>query len=214
MEKNRISINSPDKIILSEKKDKKIRIFIDMDGVVSNWEKAACDLLGIDDTEKELRDELKSGTKLEDTKHTNEEDMWKAIEKAGSDWWKNMSMFPWYKKLYNAMNKLGEVSFLTSNGNLFKHPKVAADGAKGKMECIYDNYQEEKPAMIVTHSKHFCANKDSILIDDSKKKVDAFKEWGGEAFLWPSAYQMLDGDLDVDNTIDELVEKIKDMKGS
>ena len=213
MKSNRVSINSPDKILLSGKKERKVRIFIDMDGVVTNWEKAACDVLGIDDNEKELRDQLKSGTRLEDTKYTNDDDMWGAIEDAGSDWWANMPMFPWYKKLYNEMKKLGEVSFLTSNGNLFKHTKVAADGAKGKAECIAKHYKEEKPSMIITHSKHFCANKDCILVDDSQNKIDKFEEWGGEAFLWPSAYKMLDGDLNVDDVIDELKEKIKEMKG-
>ena len=207
-----VNIQGPDKICIARKSEKKLRIFVDMDGVMSNWLKGCCEVCKIDSNSKEFRDATKDGIEVPDIKSNNitQAEMWDKIVQIGSSWWKELDLLPWANKLHDMISKHGEVAFLSSPGNLNKFPESVAEACKGKMEWIYKYFKDTPP--ILCQAKYLCASPNSILIDDSAKKVDEFIEYGGKAFLWPNQYSLMDGEIDLDETLEELELKIKSMK--
>jgi len=198
-----VKIQSPNNLKCGSKKEVKFICFVDMDGVMTYWLKAACDVCGIDIHEKDLYSKLKDENMLLDkTGYIKEKDMWSKIDKAGTDFWANLEILPWAKKLIAEMKKLGDVYFLTSPGTCIPAPS-------GKMEWIEKHFPDLLEKLIICKDKEMCANKNTILIDDSEKKIEAFRDAGGHAFLWPNCLKLLDEDIDVDETLEQLVEEIK-----
>jgi len=196
-----IRINGPNQIRIQSQKKDDFFIFIDMDGVISYWMKDACKLCGVDLDDKEIRDKLKSGIRLEDMGIVSDEEMWSLITEEGEDFWANLELFPWSKELVRRMEKLGDVFFLTSPGSCIHSPS-------GKMEWIKEHFGiEYMKKTIITKHKYMCAAPNRVLIDDEKNKVQKFREFGGHAFIWPDCLCLLDGDKDVNGVTDKL-EKI------
>jgi len=180
-------------------------IFIDMDGVISFWFKDACKLCDIDLNDKQIRDKCKNGIRLEDLGIVTDEDMWKKISDAGTDFWANLELFPWSKELIKRMEKLGDVFFLTSPGSCIT-------SASGKMKWIRKHFGNEYvEKIIMTKHKYMCAAPNRILIDDVKEKVEKFREFGGHALVWPDFLYFLDGEKDVNRVMDKLEKKIRSL---
>jgi len=200
-----VNIQSPNKIILAKKKKKKINVFLDMDGCISNWLQAACDLCDIDLNDEEIRQKIKKRDGFLDG-HVDEKTLWKNIKNEGVDFWANLELFPWSKKLYNTLEKLAdEFAILSSPG---KYPEIAASACDGKVIWL-DKHFNNKERYIFGYKKYLCASKNTILVDDSRNKIGPFIEAGGHGFRWPNPLELIDGDVDVDDTIEELVEYIK-----
>jgi len=176
-------------------------VMIDLDGVLVQWIGAVCGLSNIDINDEDIRAELKAGEYVCDLGIITEEDMWSKIEKEGTEWWENLELFPWTKKLVEEMEKLGQVYFLTSPGECTTAPS-------GKMAWIKKHFPDYITKFICVKDKWLCAAKNRILIDDSEKKIRKFREYNGHAFLWPNDLKLLDGDVDVDETIEKLKAEI------
>lgn len=201
-----MKICSPDKIILAKKKKENVRIFLDMDGVVAYWEKAAAESCDIDYEDTDIREKLKGGERLDDMVG-GDDVMWPKIDKAGEEWWQNLEKFPWADRLYEELNKLSDdFSFLTS-------PSSNPVCASGKIKWLQKHFGNKFKGFLIGKNKHLCAGPNTILIDDDKKKVKKFREYGGHAYLWPHPLVLLDGDKDPDDVIDEVIEQIKEIKG-
>jgi len=202
-----IRMQSPNKIIMAEKKKKKIKIFLDMDGVISDWLGAACKLCDIDLDDKDTRDGIKEANGYLEG-FVDEKLLWSKIEEAGVGFWENLELFPWGKKLYNKLKGLGdEFSILSSPG---KFTEIASIACKGKVLWL-DNHFNNKEDYILAYNKSLCASENTILIDDSQHKIDPFIASGGHGFLWPDPLSLLDGDVNVDETIEELVSYINNI---
>jgi len=201
-----VKIAGSNKIKLSYgPKKKEFLVYLDLDGVISQWLMAAGKSCDIDINDEDIRAELKDGTYLDETGLISEEDMWKKIESEGTDWWANLDLNPWAKKLVEEMEKLGTVYILTSPGSCVSAPS-------GKMEWIEKHFPDLLTKLIIVKDKWLCAGKNRILIDDSEKKIEDFREHGGHAFHWPNDLALLDGDIDVDETIEKLKEEIEEYK--
>lgn len=202
-----INIQSPNKIVLAKEKKRKIRILLDMDGVISDWLGAACKLCDIDLNDEEIREGLKKEKGFLEN-HVDEKVLWKNIEEAGVGFWENLELFSWSKKLYNTLKELGdEFAILSSPG---KFTEIASNACNGKVLWL-DNHFSNKEDYIFAYKKFLCASGNTILVDDSPNKIDPFIEAGGHGFLWPDPFSLIDGDINVDDTIDELVKYIKEL---
>jgi len=201
-----VKIAGPDKIKLSYgPKKKEFICMVDLDGVLTQWLMATCKTCDIDINDEDIRAELKDGTYLDEMGIISEEDLWKKIDAEGTDWWANLELAPWTKKLIKAMEELGTVYILTS-------PGVCTTAPTGKMEWIKKHFTEYIDKLIIVKDKWLCAGKNRILIDDSANKVEDFREHGGHAFHWPNDLALLDGDIDVDETIEKLKKEIEEYK--
>jgi len=175
-----------------------------MDGVLSNWMDKACETVDVDPTDDKIRSQLKGGAWLDDIRGIDEKDMWDKISAGGTDWWANLEIFDWSKRLVNRMKKEGEVYFLTSPGSCIPAPS-------GKMQWI-ENHLQMVEQLIIAKDKHLCAGPNRLLIDDSEKKIEAFRKNGGHAFHWPMQYRIDDGDENIDDVFEKLLYDIKGYK--
>ena len=202
-----VTSNKNGRILLAAKKKKKKKVFLDMDGVISDWLGSACKLCDIDLLDEEIRKELKANDGFLDD-YVDEKTLWKNIEDAGVGFWENLELFPWSKKLYKRLEEeADEFAILSSPG---KFTEIASVACNGKVSWL-DNHFGNKENYIFAYKKFLCASDDAILVDDSPNKINPFIEAGGHGFLWPNPLDLCDGDADVDDTIEELIEYIKNI---
>lgn len=201
-----ITIQSPNKIILAKNK-KKIKVWLDMDGVIANWLKGALDLCDVNLNDKAIRKKIKTEANiLEDSDIVDKDTLWANIRKEGIDFWQNLELFPWSKKLYQALEDVAdEFSILSSPGSF---PDVASQACAGKTLWLEKHFNNKRDYFF-GYNKHRCADEQSILIDDGQHKIDQFIEAGGHGFLWPNSLSLIDEDVDIDNIINELIQYIK-----
>jgi len=112
-----------------------------------------------------------------------------------------MDVLPWGKRLYDALNNLGDVIFLTS-------PADSSPCWSGKVEWVQKHFGKDCEIMI-GKNKWRCSTPNSYLVDDSKHKVLDFRKGAGNAYIWPNQYKLMDGDQDVNGVIEKLVKIIK-----
>lgn len=202
-----IKIKDPNEIRLAKKNKKRVIIFLDLDGVSSFWLKSAAKKCDIDIEDPEIREQLKNGKDLEDLVGGVDK-LWEKIGKEHKEekFWEELEIFDWAKKLVEELQKRGtDFCFLTSPSN---NPVCAS----GKVKWIKKHFGEKFKDFLIGKKKYLCATPHSILIDDNEKKCKKFEEYGGKIFLWPNAFKIIDGDINIDDVFEDLFEKIEKMK--
>jgi 5'(3')-deoxyribonucleotidase len=144
-----------------ENKDK-YKIYIDLDGVITNFNKAVKDMgYGpIENLEK------------------NPPKMWALITSKGIPFWQNMEWLEDGKKLWQLLQPYNP-TILTAR---IKDPKSVT----GKHIWIEKNFGKDfKNYKIVSRkNKQLFASPSSILIDDKDKNINEWKEAGGIGILY------------------------------
>jgi len=85
IKKEQTYIPMRDKICLGQKNKNKVRIGLDMDGVVFNWITKCCETIGLDTSDPKIRAELKKGTRINKLQNISEKNMWDQINAAGTE---------------------------------------------------------------------------------------------------------------------------------
>ena len=176
---------------------KRFTVFLDMDGVITNWYRGF-DLLFKDEISGLERDELKEFYRknqfVEDCPSRPREywESWKdRSNENNGQWWRDLKPLPWAKELYQSLYDcpfVEEVAFLTSPG------KDYTLCWERKREWLKEHIGTDN--VVITPYKYHCAKPSAILIDDTQKHVDQFKEHGGQAFRWPNQEKMMDFRID------------------
>lgn len=162
-------------------KNKK-NIFLDMDGVIVDWNSSALDLLGMRD-DYEIKSRMKKGETLENIVPG----LYEMVLNEKEDFWEKLNLFEWSKELYDYLDKKGDLYILTSSGNFQKRGANFLQYAiSGKLKTLEKHFPNANP--IFACSKYVCANSNSILIDDTYSKIRDFENNGGKGFLWPHEY--------------------------
>jgi len=186
-------------MLYSSKTKKDKIIFIDIDGVLGDWIGNACKTLALDIKDDRIRKQLKNGKKIEKLDSVDIDELWNKINKLGASWWEDIPLFSWAKDLIKEMQRIGEVCVLTSPG---LDPESCSNACAGKVLWMAKHFPDIP--YIIAHDKWLCASKKAILIDDSKKKIKAFKKANGKVFLWPNQYKIEDGDVPLESLINTL----------
>lgn len=155
-------------------------IYLDMDGVVSNAHEAFLKAMGRED----LIDNYPAGEfNVDKVAGVSEKEMWRTIEAQGRDLWAKMSELPWAHELYEELGKLGDVVFLTS-------PSQDPECLAGKLAWL-QRFTKRKDFRdyIMTNLKDKLADRDCVLIDDRLENCEKFRDAGGNAILFPAAWQ-------------------------
>ena len=192
------------KIVVNENVQK-FRIFVDMDGILSDWLSSACESCGVDINDQKTKDLLKDGKELQELGIVSEDELWDHINKAGQEWWEDLDILPHAKKLIAEMQKLGTVCILTSPG---KVAKTGAFASAGKVLWMTKHFPDIP--YIIAYEKGLCATEASILIDDSEKKIKMFEDHGGKGFLWPVQYVLDDNEVEFSDLIEQIKQKIEE----
>ena len=106
---------------------------------------------------------------------------WGAVVAEGEAFWVNLQEYEWYPELFRSLQNMGDVVFLTSG-------TYAPWSLSGKLKWLQKRFGKSFQGYIMTAKKHLLANSSTILIDDYEKNVMTFREYGGNAVLFPQIW--------------------------
>jgi 5'(3')-deoxyribonucleotidase len=152
----------------------KINLYCDLDGVLVDFVKGYKDLTGID---------------ISGQWHDSSE-FWDPVDKAGYDFWINLSWTKDGKKLWNYIEKY--------NPEILSTPSRQNDSRIGKHDWVKKELPGVHLILRSAKNKKEFASPDSILIDDRDSNIEDWKNSGGIAIHHKST----------ENTIKEL-QKLK-----
>ena len=156
-------------------------IYLDMDGVCCDFFSAAIEVNGYDPVEV-LANWPKGEYDICKVLGHDQDLFWTRIEQAGSNFWATLKVYPWFRDLYAAMQKLGDVVFLTS-------PSWDAHSLTGKKLWLENRLGKSFRDFVITNRKSLLSREGTILIDDSQSQVTDFAAGlGGYGILFPQPW--------------------------
>lgn len=174
-------------------------VFLDVDGVLTDWSGGVCKLLGIDPYDPEAQKILRADKAMCGYKFGSLEDVDKAVLAAGHKFWMDLELLPWANDLLELCNRY-DLYFLTASGRFHQ-------GAAAKCDYILEHFGSYK--YVITKYKYLCAKPNALLIDDLSKNVRAFEEHGGVTFHWPCQWKLREDPALVRSTLMALEAKLK-----
>ena len=154
----------------AKEKEKVFKIFVDMDGVLTDFDKVVQDGF-LKQWNKDNKTKIKDGWGFE-AKYGSKS-FWSQVEKMGLKFWLEM---PWTKdgkKLWNFVKGM--------NVEILSTPSQDSDSMKGKN--IWCERELGDVKVTLTRQKQSKAKPNAILIDDLKKNIDKFTVAGGIGIL-------------------------------
>ncbi len=148
-----------------------MKICLDMDGVLVDFVGGAAKVLNYDPAVVNCWDYYP-------LIGVTENEFWKAIDAAGSDFWAYMPEYPWCQQLYDDCCKHGPTILLTS-------PSQCPSSTHGKLRWMQEKFGRRFRDYLMGAKKEFCARPDTVLIDDSDANCKKFQDHGGRAILFP-----------------------------
>jgi len=152
----------------NEEKVMDYKIFLDMDGVLVNFDKQFKELTG----EDPRTFETKYGT----------EGFWEAIEKAGVGFWRGMEWMDGGEALYNRASQHDHA--------LLSSPSRSETSKIGKRLWRRDKTPDTKLILARSYNKRKYAAPNHILIDDRADNIQQWKDAGGIGILYTSVDQV------------------------
>jgi hypothetical protein len=155
-------------IFENEEKGMKYKIFLDMDGVLVDFDQQFKDITGMYPKEFELN-------------HTIGE-FWKAIDKSGVGFWRGMKWMPGGESLYKRASQHDHA--------LLSSPSRSETSKIGKRLWRRDKTPNTKLILSLSHLKKNYAAPNHILIDDRESNIKSWVDAGGIGILYKSADQV------------------------
>ena len=156
------------------------RIYLDMDGVLSNFVAGAARLFGM--SESELVWEPGKGSSVHvPLGLSEEEELWSVVDAEGVAFWETMPLFPWTNQLWKTCTGIAPTFIATS-------PSRNAVSAFGKVRWLQRWLGTGFRDYVITPRKEHLAKPGRVLIDDWEKKCIQFGVNGGDAILFPRPY--------------------------
>jgi len=155
-------------------------IYLDMDGVCTDFVSAALRLHGVE-PEAFLARWPEGQFDMATVMGISQNAFWKPIGKAGHEFWTGLEAYPWFIELFGVCNQIADVAFLTS-------PSLDPFAASGKVAWLQERFGTGFRAYNITNQKWRCARPNAILIDDHPDHCTEFREHGGQAVLFPAIW--------------------------
>lgn len=153
-------------------------IFLDMDGVLVDFFRPA---LQVHNRLPLLDDWPRGVWDIPTVLGISKGEFWAKIDALGAEYWTEMPAYPWTADLVAAVTRAAPFSILSS-------PSLCAECPTGKIHWLRRHLRADFRDYLFGHAKHHCAKPGALLIDDSDENVDAFRAHGGEAILFPQAW--------------------------
>ena len=185
-------------------------VYLDLDGVITNWNKAALKLIGMDDEEPQLKEMLRDADYgLENVIPGFREAMEK-VDRSGPEFWQNLQLMPWARDLISYLKgkcpgvhpRERHLVFVTSPGRW-------TGAGTGKM-VWHQEYFPDVP-LCICKEKYLLAASNKLLVDDKPSAITEFDEAGGKTFLWPNQYALMSGKINLFETIGALELKLREI---
>ena len=157
-------------------------IYLDMDGVVVNFVDPALKLLGL--TRKDFDYGNYNGFGLtKNNQKKNRNLLWENIRNLGEKFWENLPELLDFKYVYKELSTFAPTYICTASG-------LTPSACSGKLKWLQNRLGKNFNNYIMINDKYLLANKNSILIDDSIKNIELFREKGGRIFKWLSNWEI------------------------
>lgn len=97
--------------------------------------------------------------------------------------WADLEPYPWARDLVNICleKTTGNVTFTTS-------PDMSITCASQKVWWIAQHFPAFSRKFLIGPEKHLLAKPNHVLIDDSQRNIDLFREHGGQALAFPQLW--------------------------
>jgi 5'(3')-deoxyribonucleotidase len=120
---------------------------------------------------------------LPDVDPADREDVfWSRVRDAGAGFWYDLEPLPWADLLLGSLRTLDvPVLILTS-------PAWISDSAAGKVRWMQRAWGRKFDDYVITRHKKYLARPGALLVDDSARNVQAFRDAGAKAVLFPATY--------------------------
>lgn len=149
-------------------------IYIDMDGVLSDFVQGALDLFQQPDA---LSDWPLGSHRVAQVLGVSGTEFWKRIDASGSSFWSELAPYPWVAELLTLVDSYPWY-ILTS-------PSRDGSSADGKMQWMRRYLGDDFRRYLISPQKQLLANSNSILIDDLDPNIERFETAGGTGILFP-----------------------------
>src|SRR5574342_378654 len=155
-------------------------IFLDMDGVLTNFMDHALALHGTSTQELDDAGAWPHGLyEVHEAMGITEDEFWAKID-ASPEFWDGLPLYPWADALWSACSKIAPTLILSA-------PSMDWRSASGKMNCLqrWKGRRFREWIFAPAKHKHRLARQGALLIDDSDRNTGDWMRAGGEAILFP-----------------------------
>ena len=161
-------------------------IYLDMDGVCVDFIGAAMQAQGYDANALLRRWRLDYPGSLypEPLFDVTAEDFFTHKHLTRPEFWRDLRPYPWFDSMYQALEHLGHVVFLTA-------PTSAPGSVSGKLEWLTNTFGHGFKDYIFTRHKDRLAHRNAYLIDDMPFNITSFERRQGTGVLFPQAWNEL-----------------------
>ncbi len=175
-------------------------IYLDLDGVCSNFIKSCIEANGLnyEQTVERWEKDFRGVFSAFEVFGINNNTFWKNIEKTGEAFWTDMEVYPWFFDLYNELSKKGRVIFLTK-------PSHSPLSHSGKIKWLQKRFNHNFKDYIITPHKELLASSETVLIDDCPKNIAKFVEAGGKGILFPQFWNTV---KEIDNKVEYVLNSL------
>ena len=177
-------------------------VFIDMDGVVADFNGRVLELAGTLG--------VKGQPGIYEVAGISDERMWEIVN-ADPDFWPGLNLYPWAFKLVDGVAQMVG----RKNTYFFTSPCRDPNSTSGKTRWIYKHFPKYKRQLFIGAHKWQCASHRTILIDDKDTMVTKFHEYGGRALTFPqrwNALHMIPDNVKCENTLGRLSVTLNDIR--
>jgi len=164
-----------EQIGLFEGEKKELKLFVGMDGVLTDFYKA------FEDLGKQINYGMKP-EKFEEKYGTGA--FWAAIAKGKTEFWSGMEWVENSQKLWNYIKKYNPI--------IFTRPARSSYSKEGKQIWIDRELGKKIERILTRESKSTFANINSILIDDNEKNIKDWIESDGIGIIFKSSEQTIE----------------------
>jgi hypothetical protein len=152
-------------------------VFLDLDGVCCDWMSACLRVHGYAGSVEDLWRDHPGEYDPAKLLGISTSQMWKKIDDAGFEFWRDLEPYPWMQDLLDAAHsRKARVLFLTA-------PSLGTDCIKGKLEWMQKHCGRQFRDYVITEAKYLCARPAALLVDDNQKQVTQFMAAGGHALM-------------------------------
>jgi 5'(3')-deoxyribonucleotidase len=160
-------------------------IYVDVDETLADWIGALFKLLDVDPAEARAMWDSMSPRPWDvidvlarmNPKLTSNR-VWRWIDAEGAPFWADVEIFPFAHDLISVCETYAPVVLLTS-------PSLHSSSHAGKAQWIAKHFGAKYRDYLIGACKHRCAHPRAVLVDDSPKNCEAFREHEGRAILFP-----------------------------
>lgn len=160
-------------------------VYLDMDGVLTDFPRAALRVHGVEPTDEMLL----QADQLHEALGITAEAFWQKIDDAGIDFWAQMPAYPWARDLIEMVDGFAREWYVCST------PSQAPWSTSGKVAWLQQFFQHDPELQrryILTPHKHTLSRPFTVLIDDKPENCQEYDVYDGRSILFPQPWNMPD----------------------